>query len=224
MQILQKLNMQGYLDHMPNGMSEHRNASPNNSSGISTLVSEQIFGDRSPHPSSAPPTQEGAHHLYDTFPPRPDLNRAHTAFSPFSPDPNYHGYAGDINRHESLSHADVGQVHGTYPAFLSVPSLNTKVGGGPSSRASSNSTRPSSASIYATYNDELQSNRAPSGAISRPPSRPQDVERQWDNVHELNGSFANLDLDRSWNIVKDDKEISGGFVPIRRERTPSPTH
>ncbi|KAJ2930415.1 hypothetical protein H1R20_g6693, partial [Candolleomyces eurysporus] len=144
---------------------------------------------------------------YSGFLPRPDVQRALSSFSPFSPDPNMSIAEGKRreSRLDSLPHPSKAYA----PGFLPLQSQEMRGGGSPpkglssGNRLSPSSSRPSSAHYgFADSSDPpALLGRVPGRAeapISRPSSgrtsSPQRTGVDMDPMRDLNHTLANLDL------------------------------
>ncbi|KAF8165776.1 hypothetical protein B0H34DRAFT_780524 [Crassisporium funariophilum] len=146
---------------------------------------------------------------------RPELHRAQSNFSPFSPDPN-NLYTSSENtrrdagtpysRLESLPHPSKAYAPGFYPLHAQDLKLNTAVSSSGHGKVSPSAGRPPSASRYG-FSESVDPlapvNRAP-GRSEAPISRPSSgqtsahAEAHEADIHDLNGMLASLELDRPW--------------------------
>jgi len=143
------------------------------------------------------------------------MHRLQSNFSPFSPDPNnlYTSSEGvrrdpgtPFSRLESLPHPSKAYAPGFYPLPSQELKLNTTVGGS-QGKVSPTAARPPSATRYGfseTTDPPAPINRAP-GRVEGPISRPSSGQtlahveiQEADLMHDLNGTLASLELDRSW--------------------------
>ena len=144
---------------------------------------------------------------YPQFAPRPEIQRALSSFSPFSPDPNLmvddkrRDAMSAPNRLDSLPHPSKAYAPGFMP--LDPKDRTSPTGLPASNRLSPTSSRPSSASRYgfADSSDPLVRNPGRVEApISRPPSgqtvSPQDTGRfqDMDPTRDLSNTLSHLDL------------------------------
>lgn len=151
--------------------------------------------------------------------PRPDIQRALSNFSPFSPDPNSFTIddSKSFGRSEALPHPSKAYAPGFYPPRLQTSDLKYTPNGTPAGKLSPGA-RPLSASRYAVpYLDSgVPMSERDSRAVSRPDpsSRPPSgqlhtpapvtisrdrAEADHNDLEDLNGTLASLDLDRSWH-------------------------
>ncbi|KAF8076812.1 hypothetical protein FPV67DRAFT_433576 [Lyophyllum atratum] len=231
LQLLQKLNLQGYLDNVPNALSDRGNNSVSAYSNGDSVIQESVLG-----------TREDGSHIFETYSsngyqPRPEIHRAQSSFAPFSPDPN--AYAPEMKHRESFSrsemlpHPSKAYAPGFFPQTQDLK-VNTNVAS--AGKISPSSTRPTSATRYSNYLDGSNAyggSRAsgrPEVTISRPTSgqtgQVQAQEGQeLDAMHDLNGTLASLELDRPWKATPESSGSSTGSVQFRltNERTPSPS-
>ncbi|KAF9527975.1 hypothetical protein CPB83DRAFT_894696 [Crepidotus variabilis] len=201
LQLLQKLGMSYPTTSTPYSSTEVENALLNSSySG----PLPDLIPSRDSHPSYAP---------------HPGLNRNHSQFSPFSPDPNNlytvptDGLRRDTpyTRLDTLPHPSQSYAPGFFPQIntgLGRDGKTTPPGAG----------RPASATRYTfAENTDPSLNRAPGrleGPISRPnsgkPASPSHIEKlEADPIHDLNGTFASLDIDRTWRSPAGSRTASG---------------
>ncbi|KAG6857001.1 hypothetical protein H0H87_011095 [Tephrocybe sp. NHM501043] len=223
MQLLQKLNTQGYLDHIPSVLSDQQRGPITRTFDhpFDSKISESVLGTRD------------ASHLFDSFSsngyqPLPEIHRSQSSFAPFSPDPN--AFTSDTQR--EFIRADVlpHPSKACAPGFLLQElKLNTDITAG-TSKASPSSTRPTSANRYGPFlegSNAYGANRAPvrpeSSTISRPASgqtrqisngtRPE--QKEFDPIEDLNNTLAGLEIDRPGATVVQFR--------VSEERTPSPS-
>jgi hypothetical protein len=159
----------------------------------------------------------------NTFVPRPEIHRAQSNFSPFSPDPNNFYMSSETARRDStysrldtLPHPSKAYAPGFFPS--QDLKVNTAVGNGSSGRGSPSCTRPVSGNRFGFMENSdppAPLNRAPGRAeapISRPPSGqmapPRDEGHESDLIQDLNGTLASLDLDRPWKSPEVTKRVS----------------
>ncbi|KIM36104.1 hypothetical protein M413DRAFT_428016 [Hebeloma cylindrosporum] len=153
-----------------------------------------------------------------TFVPRPEMHRAQSNFSPFSPDPNNLYMSSEsarrdsaYSRLETLPHPSKAYAPGFFPSQdLKVNTANGRV--------SPASARPASGNRFGFAENSdppAPLNRAPGRAeapISRPPSgqmAPSGGEGiESDPIHDLNGTLASLDLDRPWKSPDIGKRVT----------------
>jgi hypothetical protein len=244
-QLLQKLNLQGYLG---NTTAAGSNSSVNEGDNLTAPgynnTAASIFGEHKIHPVLLTATRDEGPSSYDSFssnafPSRPEIHRSQSQFAPFSPDPN--AYVSELKSHDSrvdmLPHPSKAYAPGFYPLQtqdLQVTSANSI------SKTSPTSTRPASASASASrYNAFLEGsnhpfsvNRAPGrpeAPVSRPPSgqtagsatqMEQNVQ-ELDVMHDLNGTLASLELDRPWKSPTGSTG-SGAASRMTNEKASSP--
>jgi hypothetical protein len=194
---LQKFSLQNY----PSGYdsSEIENALLNNDNGYNGLNGEQKT------------KKEENSSGMNSFPPRSEMHRPPSNFSPFSPDPNNlytssesvrRDSGNSFSRLESLPHPSKAYAPGFYPLPSQELKVNTALGGS-QGKISPASGRPPSATRYGfseTADPPAPINRAPGrveGPISRPSSG-QTSDFKEGLMHDLNGTLASLELDRSW--------------------------
>ena len=146
-----------------------------------------------------------------SFQPRSEMHRPQSNFSPFSPEPNNlytssenakYDLGASFSRLESLPHPSKAYAPGFYP----LPSQDLKLTT-PGGKVSPAAGRPSSTTLYGfseSADPPAPINRAP-GRVEGPISRPSSgqtlahVEIQEAGLmHDLNGTLASLELDRSW--------------------------
>jgi hypothetical protein len=144
---------------------------------------------------------------YSGFLPRPDVQRALSSFSPFSPDPNMSISEGKRreSRLDSLPHPSKAYAPGFHP----LQSHEVRGGGSsPNGLSSGNRLSPSSSRPSSTYYGFADNSDPPallgrvSGRaevpISRPSSgrtsSPQGTGVDMDSMRDLNHTLANLDL------------------------------
>jgi hypothetical protein len=144
-----------------------------------------------------------------------EMHRLPSNFSPFSPDPNnlYTSLenvkrdSGNSFPHlESLPHPSKAYAPGFHPLPSQELKLNTTLGGyqGKVSQSTGRPSPPSATrygfSLAETVDPPL--NRAPGraeGPISRPSSgQTSEIQEAGGLIHDLNGTLASLELDRSW--------------------------
>ena len=145
-----------------------------------------------------------------SFQPRSEMHRPPSNFSPFSPDPNNlytssesirRDSSNSFSRLESLPHPSKAYAPGFYPLPSQELKLNTTLGGS-QGKVSPTAGRPPSATRYG-FSETVDPpiNRAPGrieGLISRPSSGQTSEIQEAGLMHDLNGTLASLDLDRSW--------------------------
>ncbi|RDB20136.1 Protein NAM8 [Hypsizygus marmoreus] len=248
-QLLQKLNLQGYLDYIPGSLAENVNDSTT-SGGFTSGNSNNSFSEgKTQQPVLV--SRDEQSHIFEAFPStafpqRPEVQRTQSSFAPFSPDPN--GYVSvpepkrdSFSRSEGLPHPSKAYAPGFFPVQTQQDlKVNTNVTA--TAKTSPTSTRPGSASRYNSFLESSGSfgvNRAPGrpeAAISRPPSgqtigpqtRAESETQELDAMHDLNGTLASLDLDRpSWKSPPPESSgSSSGSVQFRMttERSPSPSN
>ncbi|KAF5387872.1 hypothetical protein D9615_000837 [Tricholomella constricta] len=240
-QLLQKLNLQGYLDNAPSMHSDHGNASAP-SGGYPTTAAESGFGEGKVQESVLGTRDDGSH-IFESFSsngfqPRPGIHRAQSSFAPFSPDPN--AFASEMkhresfSRSETLPHPSKAFAPGFFPAQAQDLKVNTNVSA--TGKTSPTSTRPTSATRYSNYLESSNAygvNRAPGRpevTISRPSSGQTGTTsgqegQEFDAMHDLNGTLASLDIDRPWKSTPEGSSSSTGSAQLRitKERTPSPS-
>ena len=189
--LLQKFSLQNY----PSGYdsSEIENALLNN--GYSGLNGEQKIK---------------REEISSGMKPRSEMHRPPSNFSPFSPDPNNlytsmesvrRDSGNSFSRLESLPHPSKAYAPGFYPLPSQELKLNTTLGGS-QGKVSPTTGRPSSATRYG-FSETVDPpiNRAPGrveGPISRPSSGQTSEIQEAGLMHDLNGTLASLELDRSW--------------------------
>ncbi|KAG6854446.1 hypothetical protein C0991_006525 [Blastosporella zonata] len=226
MQLLQKLNMQGYLDTVPNALSDQVRHPITTTYDLpfDTKLQESVLGSRD------------ASHLFDMFSSngyqsRPEIHRSQSSFAPFSPEPN--AFTAEKRRDsesfyrvDMLHHPSKPYVPGSFSQELKV---NTEVTA--SDKTSHTSARPTSATRYGPLlegSNAYGANRAPtrpeSSAISRPTSgqtrqvsnasRPE--QKEYDSLQDLNSTFASLELDRPG--------LAAVQYRVSDEKTPPPSH
>ena len=145
-----------------------------------------------------------------SFQPRSEMHRPPSNFSPFSPDPNnlytslesVRRDSGNSFSHlESLPHPSKAYAPGFHPLPSHELKLNTTLGGS-QGKISPTSGRPPSATRYGFSEiADPTLNRAPGraeGPISRPSSGHTSEIQEAGLMHDLNGTLASLELDRSW--------------------------
>jgi hypothetical protein len=145
-----------------------------------------------------------------SFQPRSEMHRPPSNFSPFSPDPNNlytslesvrRDSCNSFSRLESLPHPSKAYAPGFYPLPSQELKLNTSLGGS-QGKVSPTTGRPPSATRYGFLETvDLPINRAPGraeGPISRPSSGQTSEIQEAGLMHDLNGTLASLELDRSW--------------------------
>lgn len=249
-QLLQKLNIQGYFGDTPAaGSGTSANESDNSATppGYNNAASAGMFGEHKIHPALLTAARDEASSSYDSFssnafPARPEIHRSQSQFAPFSPDPN--AYASELKRRDSradmLPHPSKAYAPGFYP----LQTQDLQMTSGPSSnsvsRTSPTSARPASASANTSrYSSFLESsnhsfpvNRAPGRPeppATRPPSgqtagsmpRMEQDLQELDAMHDLNGTLASLELDRPWKSPAESTGSSGA-VRVTNEKVPSP--
>ncbi|KAJ3506808.1 hypothetical protein NLJ89_g6660 [Agrocybe chaxingu] len=214
MQILQKLALQGYPAAGSYDSAEVENALLNNGYNGSMLNSEQ-----------KPPKDEGPSGM-NSFPQRPDLQRTHSNFSPFSPDPNNlytssESVRRDQNsssypRLDTLPHPSKAYAPGFFPQQSQDLKVNTGTNGPNTSKVSPVAARPSSASRYGFAENSDPPTRA-MGRSEAPISRPSSGQmsapadhHESDVIQDLNGTLASLDLDRPWKSPEIGKKVASG--------------
>ena len=194
---MQKFSLQSY----PSGFdsSEIENALLNN--GYNGLNGEQI---------QQKIKKEEISSGMSSFQPLSEIHRPPSNFSPFSPDPNNlytslesvrRDSGNSFSRLESLPHPSKAYAPGFYPLPSQELKLNTTLGGS-QGKISPTTGRP----LSATRHGFLESvdppiNRAPGrveGPISRPSSGQTSEVQEAGLMHDLNGTLASLEFDRSW--------------------------
>lgn len=168
---------------------------------------EHSFLNSFAQPGLQPPNEEFASSFT-----RSDILRAQSDFSPFSPEPNKlyassESMKRDLNsclRFDSLPHPSKAFAPGFFPQPQDMKldaSLNAAESKLPTS------VRPSvvSRATFAENTDPLAIVDAGHGRAEAPISRPNSgkpvrlaEKRDPDSIHDLNGTLANLDLDRPW--------------------------
>jgi RNA recognition motif. (a.k.a. RRM, RBD, or RNP domain) len=246
-QLLQKLNIQGYFGNTATAGSNPNVNEGENSTGYNNAPPAGMFGEHKIHPALLTATRDEGSSSYDSFssnafPSRPEIHRSQSQFAPFSPDPN--AYASELKRHDSradmLLHPPKVYAPGFYPLQTQDLQMNSGVSAGSASKTSPTSARPASASAGASrYNSFLESsnhsfpvNRAPGrpeAPVSRPTSgqtagsapRIEQGSQELDAMHDLNGTLASLELDRPW---KSPVESTGSGAAVRgtNEKAPLP--
>jgi len=153
------------------------------------------------------------------FVPRPEIHRAQSNFSPFSPDPNNLYMSSEsarrdstYSRLETLPHPSKAYAPGFFP------SQDLKINTTGNGRASPASTRPASGNRFGfgeNSDPPAPLNRASGRAeapISRPPSGQMASSSSGgidsDRIHDLNGTLASLDLDRPWKSPDIGKRVT----------------
>ena len=245
-QLLQKLNLQGYFGDTTTlgsniGVNEGDNSTP--SAGYNNATSSTgMYGEHKIHPALLTATRNEGSSNYDSFssngfPARPEIHRSQSQFAPFSPDPN--AYVSEFKRRDSrsdmLPHPSKAYATGFYPLQTQDLQMTSGTSPGSVSKTSPTSVRPASASA-SRYNTFLESsnhpfpvNRAPGRPevpISRPPSGqtagsvPR-IEQELDAMHDLNGTLASLELDQPWKSPAENIG-SGTAVRATNDKVPSP--
>ncbi|GLB34219.1 putative RNA recognition motif contatinign protein [Lyophyllum shimeji] len=239
-QLLQKLNLTGYLDNVPNILSDRPNV---NASAFSSTASDGVYGDGKIQEAVLGTREEGSH-MFGTyapngFQPRPEIHRTQSSFAPFSPDPNAYmsemKHRDSFSRSEMLPHPSKAYAPGFFPPQTQDLKVNTNVAS--TDKTSPTATRPASATRFNNFLDSSNSfggNRVPGRpevTISRPPSgqtgqTSAPESQELDAMHDLNGTLASLDLDRDrpWKATPESSSSNAGSVPFKvaNERTPSP--
>lgn len=246
-QLLQKLNLQGYLGDTAAGGS-NTNVHEGENSTAPAGYSNAALGEHKIHPALLTARRDERPSSYDSFssnafPAHPEIHRSQSQFAPFSPDPN--AYMSEVKRHDPrtdvLTHPSKAFGRGFYPLQTQDLQMKSGVSSSSISKTSPTSARPASASASASgsrYNAFLESsnhsfpvNRAPGrpeAPVSRPPSgqmtgnvtRMEQDNQELEAMHDLNGTLASLELDRPW---KSPAESTGGAaVRVSNEKAPSP--
>jgi hypothetical protein len=238
-QLLQKLNLQGYFGNTAALGSSPEGENSTAPAGYNNVAPASIFGEHKIHPALLTATRDEGPASYDSFssnafPVRPEIHRSQSHFAPFSPDPN--AYASELKRHDSradmLLHPSKAFAPGFYPLQTQDLQINTGVSINSTTKASPTAARPASASASGSrYNTFLESanhsfpvHRAPGRpeSVSRPPSgsmsRMEQDNQELDAMHDLNGTLASLELDRPWKSPME----STGNVAATNEKAPSP--
>lgn len=141
---------------------------------------------------------------------RPEVHRSQMNFSPFSPEPNNMYMSSEparrdsYSRLESLPHPSKAYAPGFFPMQQAHDlKVNTGMGASNAAKISPTQTRPSSGNLYG-FSDNSDPptpiNRAP-GRSEAPISRPssgQMAAPHSEDIQDLNGTLASLDLDRPW--------------------------
>lgn len=236
-QLLQKFTMQqGYLGNNDSSPSDGSDAS----AGYIHSLHNEILADQKGRGSlgilsdDLPP---GLDSFSPGYMPRPEVHRALSTFSPFSPDPNLYAESkrrDSTSRLETLPHPSKAYA----PGFFPLQTQDVKIGNGGSAtgleRISPTSTRPSSASRYGSFAEKTDPPALPNRAsgraeapISRPPSGQTSSQGQGDRerldpLHDLNGTLASLDLDRPWKTSEHMGNIPSNGQFHLAGRTPSP--
>ncbi|PPQ78912.1 hypothetical protein CVT25_002372 [Psilocybe cyanescens] len=195
LEILQKFSAQGF----------YNGGGPSSSYEVSEIENALLtYSSREEKKEEAPTTNFASTS-------RPEVHRAQSSFSPFSPDPNNLYMTSGTTRRESpfsrldtLPHPSKAYAPGFFP--LQPPELKVNVpnGGSSSDKVSPTSARPLSGRYAFSGDSDPQTplNRAPGRSeapISRPSSGQMTVPvTDADAIQDLNGTLASLDLDRSW--------------------------
>lgn len=249
-QLLQKLNLQGYFgDSTATGPHPSVNEGANSTAPVAynTTVSASMLGEHKIHPALLTATRDEMLASYDSFssnafPARPEIHRSQSQFAPFSPDPN--AYSSEIKRRDSradvLPHPSKAYAPGFYPVQTQDLQINSGAGANSASKTSPTSARPASASASASrFSSFLESSNhsfpvgrapgRPEAPVSRPPSgqmtgnvpqMEQDIQ-ELDAMHDLNGTLASLELDRPWKSPTESAG-SGASIRIISEKASSP--
>ncbi|KAG5638078.1 hypothetical protein H0H81_001928 [Sphagnurus paluster] len=238
-QLLQKLNQQGYLESVPSILSEH------GLSGVSSgypVTSEGIFGENK-LAESVLGSRDDRTHAFETFSSngfqaRPEIHRAQSSFAPFSPDPN--AYAAEskretFSRSEILPHPFKPYAAGFFPSQVQELKVNTNVAA--TGKTSPTSNRPPSASRYTNFLEgsngypparapgrpEVTISRPSSGQTTQASASGREEGQELDAMDDLNGTLASLDLDRPWKGTSDVANNPAAQFRVANERTQSPS-
>jgi len=169
--------------------------------------------------------QKTAQEETNAFVGRPELLRTQSNFSPFSPDPNSLytssenvGRGANAYSRLDLPHPSKAYAPGFFPQQQEIR-VNTAISNGGSGKVSPASARPASASRYSFAENSdppAPMNRAPGrgeAPISRPGSGQMSAHaghRESDPIHDLNGTLASLELDRTWKASDAGNRVSSG--------------
>ncbi|KAG5648700.1 hypothetical protein DXG03_000047 [Asterophora parasitica] len=226
-QLLQKLNLQGYLDNVPSIHSEHGNANAT-SGGHAAEIQDAVLGSRDDGPHGFESFSSNGYQS------RPDIHRAQSSFAPFSPDPN--AYTPDMKHRDSFSRSEIlphpskAFAPGFYPPQAQELKVNTNVSA--TGKTSPTSNRPSSATRYTNHLEGAnpygvcRAPGRPEVTISRPTSGQTGQNaagQELDAVHDLNGTLASLDLDRTW-MTPEGLITSSGSAQFRPTNESTPSH
>ena len=210
--LLSKFTAQGYFT------GGGANASPETRE-IENLLLNTSYG--GPFVGSDQKKPDGGPSSMGTFVPRPEIHRAQSNFSPFSPDPNNLYMSSEsarrdstYSRLETLPHPSKAYAPGFFPS----QDLKVNTGNG---RVSPSSTRPGSGNRFGFAESSDPSaplNRAP-GRAEAPISRPSSGQMassggegtESDSIHDLNGTLASLDLDRPWKSPDIGKRVTSNW-------------
>lgn len=241
LQLLQKFSMQGYLNNVPDvqgndGPTEFPNGA---STGSDPILRSSMLGPRDGGPQSF----ESYANTLDGQGNAPVMESRQThsqsTFSPFSPDPNF--YASEVTRRDSASfsraemlpHPSKAFAPGFFPLQTQDPGA-TAEGGARIARVSPTSSRPPSATRYGSFLEttgpSFHLNRVPGrpeAPISRPPSGSMPSHKgqegpEFNAMHDLNGTLASLDLDRSWKSSTESSGSDNAPVQFRMTMETSP--
>lgn len=238
LQILHKLNVQGYIDTIPSVLPDLGKDNTTMAGKYPLPASESISADgKLQRPREDRAQNYGLYPSHDLS--KLESNHARSTFSPFSPDPNVVLLERDpFSRLDAVPHHS--QVYA--PGLFSFPSPNLKSDHFVTGPASPTTARPSSTSRFNSYLDgsgfgvafgsgkpELVVSRPSSGQTVASESGLLECETQESDVlHDLNGTLASLELDRPW-FPSQGSALGYNNEPIlsfskASDRTPSPSN
>lgn len=196
--LLHKLSQQGYVLPIPGTANEMSPINANNIDPFAVNVTPSL-GPRSGSDGPQGGDTYGSGQLS-----RPDIHRMLSNFSPFSPDPNIFDEGmkaretSSYARSEALPHPSQAYAPGFYPHQLVAHDLRSP-NGTPTIGKISPSGRPPSTTRYGNHFDLSDRTLGRSEPVSRPSSGHTSVSvrrANRDDLEDLNGTLASLDLDR----------------------------
>ncbi|RDB27828.1 putative RNA-binding protein C23E6.01c [Hypsizygus marmoreus] len=199
-QLLQKLNLQGYLNYIPGSLAENVNDSTTSGGFIGGNSNNSFSEGKTQQPVLV--SRDEQSRIFEAFPStafpqRPEVQRTQSSFALFSPDPN--GYVSvpepkrdSFSRSEGLPHPSKAYAPGFFPC---ADSAGPQVPHG-----TTHSWRALAFGVNrAPGRPEAAISRPPSGQTIGPQTHVESEMQELDAMHDLNGTLASLDLDRpSW--------------------------
>lgn len=227
--LLYKLSQQGYISPGSSGVTNDANSNTSSAHDTFATSTPSTLGPDVKLRSGPDTPHNVDSFASNAFLPRPDVQRMLSNFSPFSPDPDPFVEESkprdtpSFARSEALPHPSKAYAPGFYPHQLQTQELKHS-SGTPVAGKVSPSGRPSSASRYGAYLDMPDrtisrpdpSSRPLSGQTPMPNSR---AEADHNDLEDLNGTLASLDLDRPWKSP----EVSGGLSNSYQQATKPPS-
>lgn len=232
LQLLYKLSQQGYISPTSPGADNEMSANTTNTGNdtFATSIASSLGSDAKLR-SGADVPQSGDSFGLNGFLPRPDIQRTLSNFSPFSPDPNHFieeaksREAASFTRSEALPHPSKAFAPGFYPHQLQTQDLKSSNGASIAGKVSPSAHSPSAAR-YGPYLDMADRTISRPEQISRPPSSHTPVsnsrtEADHNDLEDLNGTLASLDLDRPWKSPEISGNISTSYQTTVKPSSPN---